>query len=259
MDLIFELHSTLTKGTKAENAQGRLRKDSDDIDVHGPIGDTQYITHVPPDENFVKSEIKKLIDFANDKEVEDFTHPVIKAILLHFWIGYLHPFTDGNGRLARSLFHWYLLRKGYRTMMYLPISTVIKKAPAQYAMAYIHTEQDNSDLTYFYDFHIKKIMQAIKDTEEYIERKKEERDQLEKKIGENIRLNDRQKIILRYLLSRENLGTSIDSHSRSNHISRLTARKDLKELEAHKLIFSKREGKYVRYYASDKLRDLNKS
>jgi len=56
----------------------------------------------------------KLIEFANDENITTgFIHPVIKAILLHFWIGYLHPFCDGNGRTARALFYWYLLKNDY--------------------------------------------------------------------------------------------------------------------------------------------------
>ncbi len=149
LDLMFTLHRKLTEETISKDQQGRLRKNSDEIVIQGFIGREEYISHIPPNEDFLNAEIQRLIEFANDKEDHKFMHPIIKAIFLHFWIGYLHPFTDGNGRLARALFYWYLLKKGYWTMMYLPISTVIKQSPIQYAMAYIYTEQDNFDLTYF--------------------------------------------------------------------------------------------------------------
>ena len=166
--LLFEMHRMLTQKTIENEQQGRYRKDADSIVVQGIIGTQEYTTHVPPDENFIKEEIKKVIEFANDEDGKEFLHPIIKAIFLHFWIGYLHPFVDGNGRLARTLFYWYLLKKKYWTFMYLPISLVIKRAPIQYSMAYIYSEQDSHDATYFFDFHIRKIMQALDDFNEYI-------------------------------------------------------------------------------------------
>jgi Fic family protein len=80
--------------------------------------------------------------------------------LLHFWIGYLHPFADGNGRMARVLFYWYLLRKSYWGFAYLSLSRIIKNSWGQYRDAYIYTEQDDNDLTYFIDYNIRKIQQA---------------------------------------------------------------------------------------------------
>lgn len=256
LDMIFELHRMLTDGTIPSDEQGRLRTDQDEIVVQGNIGNEKYITHVPPNENFLSEEIKRLIDYANDKESGGFTHPVIKAIFLHFWIGYLHPFTDGNGRIARALFYWYLLKKNYWAMMYLPISTVIKKAPVQYAMAYIYSEQNNNDVTYFYDFHIRKIIESLQNFTEYVEKKKKKDQQLDKVLDENIILNDRQRRLIHYLLSNDYANTSVSSHAEINNISRQTAASDLKKLEGMQFVLSRREGKYVRYYSTEKLKRI---
>ena len=103
-----------------------------------------------------------------------FVHPLIKAILLHFWLGYLHPFTDGNGRFARTIFYWYLLRHKYWAVSYLPVSRVIRNAPAQYRDAYVYSEQDDRDATYFVDYNLHKIMQAKREFEDYALRKQAE-------------------------------------------------------------------------------------
>ena len=257
LDLMFTLHRQLTEGTDIEKDQiGRLRVDSDDIVVQGDIGTEKYITHVPPNEAFLKQEMERLIAFANDKDSNQFIHPVVKAIFLHFWIGYLHPFADGNGRIARALFYWYLLKKGYQTIMYVPISIVIKSAPMQYAMAYIYSEQDNFDLTYFYDFHIKKIIQALEEFESYIDRKTKENHKLDDVLGIQISLNDRQKQLLHHLISDDKSSITVTSHSGIHNIARQTGAKDLKELENKGFIISKREGKFIKYYPSDKLQAL---
>ena len=253
LSLLFEIHRMLTRETVSKSGQNRLRKNKDKIVVQGQIGSTEYTSHVPPKESFVKNEIKRLIKYANDHTDQKFTHPIIKAVLLHFWIGYLHPFTDGNGRLARALFYWYLLRKGYWTFMFLPISTVIKKAPSQYALAYIYSEQDHLDVTYFYDFHLRKILQAIEEFQSYLKNKIKENKEIYKIISKKIGLNERQKQLVHYLVSDQNPSTTVTSHATVNNISRQTATKDLKGLALASLVVSKREGKYVRYYPSKTL------
>lgn len=256
LDLILSLHRQLTEGTDTPGSEiGRLRRDTDRIVVQGQIGSQEFVSHIPPREAFLKKEIKRLIAFANDADGEKYLHPVIKAIFLHFWMGYLHPFTDGNGRLARALFYWYLLRKGYWALIYIPISTVIKQSPLQYARAYIYSEQDDLDLTYFYDFHMKKILQAMNDFESYIEKRSRENRRIDDLVGPEIYLNERQKQVLQHLLANYHNGVTVTSHSGLHGITRQTAAKDLQELADRQYLVARKEGKFVRYYLSDKLKN----
>ncbi len=254
---LFELHSLLTQKTIAEEKQGRFRKDSDNIVVQGMLGSQEYITHIPPEEEFVQKEIKRMIEYANDENSDKFLHPIIKAIFLHFWVGYLHPFVDGNGRLARALFYWYLLRKKYWTFMYLPISLVIKRAPVQYAMAYIYSEQDGYDATYFFDFHIRKIIQALDDFNEYVSKKILENKEIDKIISKDVHLVDRQKYLIHHLVTENNAYVTVTSHATLNNISRQTAAKDIRQLENIGLVAGVREGKYIKYRATQKLLNLS--
>jgi len=253
LDLLFEIHRMLTQGTVKKSEQNRLRGDKDEITVQGRIGQFEYTSHIPPKQSFVEKEIERLIGYANDPIDQRFTHPITKAIFLHFWIGYLHPFTDGNGRLARALFYWYLLRKGYWTFMFLPISTAIKKASTQYALAYINSEQDNLDVTYFHDFHLRKILRSIEEFQSYLENKIKENKEVDEIISKKVVLNERQKQLIHYLISDQSPSTTVTSHATINSISRQTAAKDIKGLELAKLVFPKRDGKYIRYYPSDVL------
>ncbi|MBU4098116.1 Fic family protein, partial [Patescibacteria group bacterium] len=243
----------LTKDTVPVNEQHRFRKNVDEIVVRND----KTIAHVPPKEEFLNSEINRLINFANDKEEGMFTHPIIKAIFLHFWIGYLHPFTDGNGRLARALFYWYLLKKGYWTFMYLPISSIIKNSPVQYANAYIYSEQDGLDLTYFYDYHIRKIVQSLEEFKKYVNKVNLENKQIDITLGREIILNDRQKQLIHFLLSEAQEGyVTVTSHMSLNNIARRTAFSDLKQLEQKELLKSRKEGIFTKYYVSNKLKEL---
>jgi len=247
LDLLFSLHRILTDKDHdvPESERGRLRRDSDRIVVQKR--GTNTIVHIPPGAEFLKSQLDNLIAFANDELKTEFIHPIIKATLLHFWIGYLHPFTEGNGRMARTIFYWYLLRKNYWAMMYLPISTVIKKSPAQYIRAYVYSEQDDRDVTYFIEYQLKKIILALNEFHIYIQRKLKVNQTIDEKFGNKVAgLNDRQKHTLNYLLE-ENAYTTAEMHLSIFGVTRLTAYKDLKKLEELQLIKSTKVGREKRY------------
>lgn len=255
LQTLFELHGILTIGTINDEEIGRFRTDKDNVVVANDKDDMVY--HVPPKEKFVKKEIKELIKFANDETETQFVHPVTKAILIHFWLGYLHPFTDGNGRLARALFYWYLSKKNYWAFAYLPISKVIKNSPTQYGMAYVLAEQDDCDLTYFIDYNIDKMQSAMKDFEAYVEKKRRENLEISKISKSKYDLNDRQLQLLQYLNGNKYGKTSVSVYKNINNLkSRVTATSDLKKLKGQGFLYSKKKGKEVLYFATDKIDEL---
>jgi len=228
---------------------GSFRKDSDDIVVHYD----QKIAHIPPKEAFVQKELQRLVKYANDTE---FVHPIIKAIELHFWIGYLHPFPDGNGRLARAIFYWYLFKNGYWAMAYLPISTLLKRSPHDYTYSYIYAEQDELDFTYFFDYNVKKISESITQFKNHIEKKTQENTENLNKIKQNYpNLNNRQVHALHYLLRDKNSTTSAQSYRIMNAITLRTAYSDLKQLKNLGLVETSNEGRKVIYKASSSLKN----
>jgi len=256
LDLILELHALITKDTlDSQNEKPRIRKDKEPIFVtDNSTGITYYEA---PDSKFVEKELEKLIKFANDNLENDyFIHPVIKAIMIHFWIGYLHPFTDGNGRLARLLFYWYLVKKGYWAFVYLPISKVIKKSPRQYAMAYIYSEQDGNDLTYFLDYNIRKIKLAVKDFLDYLEKQASGNFKMKKKCDEKYKLNMRQIQLLQYLHGDLAEKTTLATHMNINQVSKMTARNDLKDLVFKGFLVSNKRGRNVNYTGTKKITEL---
>ena len=123
-----------------------------------------------------------MCDFVNKTDVEPFIHPILKAIILHFWLAYEHPFIDGNGRVARSLFYWFLLRQGYWIFEFISISEMILKAPMQYAKAFLYTETDENDLTYFILHQVDVIEKALQSLQSYIEEKNKNAEQIEKLV-----------------------------------------------------------------------------
>lgn len=256
MDSLLELHSMITADTlDSQGEKPRLRKKGEPICVSDKI--TGEVYHEAPDMDFVNSELKNLIAFCNDNfSPQNFIHPVVKAIMIHFWMGYLHPFTDGNGRLARLLFYWYLIKNGYWAFAYLPISKIIKKAPNQYIMAYVYVEQDDNDLTYFIDYNFKKIKLALQDFTIYLKEQSDNNFQMKKKSEEKYGLNMRQVQLLQYLHGDSDERTSLVAHMNINGISRGTANNDLKDLKKKGFLVPKRQGKFVYFYATEKVKEL---
>ena len=159
--ILLDLHRILTEGTFDDpDAAGRFRLPSDRVFVTDPRDGA--ILHEPPDASALGERMERLFAFANTTGDEPFVHPVVKAILLHFMIGYEHPFVDGNGRTARALFYWAMARFGYWMTEFLSISTIIRKAPVQYARAYVLSETDDNDVTYFLDYHLRVILRSIR-------------------------------------------------------------------------------------------------
>ncbi|QQR83578.1 Fic family protein [Candidatus Peregrinibacteria bacterium] len=258
MDLLLELHNMITKNTyDADGKSPILRGENDTVYVSDKS--TGAVYHEGPPAPFVKRELNKLIQFANNEiENERFIHPIIKAIMLHFWVGYLHPFTDGNGRLARLIFYWYLIKEGYWAFTYLPISKVIKRSKKQYTMAYVYSEQDGRDLTYFIDYNIRKIQLAVQEFKNYAAKIGDENMSMKKRGEIEFDLNQRQIHLLQYFNGNPDERTSLKTHMNVNQVSKITALNDLKGLVAKGFLKRIKRGRSVYYYADDKISILFK-
>lgn len=256
-ELILELHRILTEDTldDPEDA-GRLRK-SDEVQVVDRRDQT--VLHTPPAHAELPERLARLCDFANaDESSLPFVHPVLRAALLHFMIGYLHPFADGNGRTARALFYWSMARSGYWLMEYTSISHILREAPARYMRAYLYTETDNNDTTYFLLHQLSTIRQAIAALHEYVARKTSEQKETERILAGSpklrTRFNHRQVALLTHALKQPGEGYRVDAHQRSHNVVYQTARTDLLDLESLGLLERQKQGNAYVFFAPDDLR-----
>lgn len=255
---ILELHRIVTEDTLDDpGAAGRVRNKDESISVMDSTHTTKL--HEPPPADTLPTRLKRLCDFANqDEETQPFIHPVIRAILVHFMLGYDHPFVDGNGRTARALFYWSMARSGFWLMEYLTISRFIKQAPAHYARAYLYSETDDNDATYFILHQLKVIEMAIEGLHEYLARKmgaQRKADQLLRhapQLANN--LNHRQVALLSHALYHAGHGYTVESHKRSHQITTQTSRTDLVRLAELGLLDQQKRGRAFVFFAPH---DLN--
>jgi Fic family protein len=223
---ILEIHQLISNNTLVDrNDEGKYRS-SDDVYVINYSN--SELVHTPPKFDELPTLINELCDFFN-QDGKDFIHPIVKGCVIHFMIGWIHPFTDGNGRTARAIFYWYMLKNNYWLIEFLSISRIIKDSKSQYEKAYEYSEIDDNDLSYFITYHIKTMEKAFVALKEYITRKQNEVIQAAKFI-KIPGVNNRMAQILKIM--NEDSDRVLNSKIIENrfNISNFTARKDLKTL-----------------------------
>ena len=169
-ELLLEIHRKISEKTLDNPEDVGNFRTTNDIVVSNKL--TGEVAHYPPDCDEIELIIEQLCDFANNDKT--FVHPIIKAIIIHFMISFLHPFVDGNGRTARSLFYWYMLKKGYWLTEFLSISRIIYSTKSKYEKVFLYTEQDDYNLGYFINYNLVVLNKAYKELKAYLDRKSKE-------------------------------------------------------------------------------------
>lgn len=223
---LFEIHKLVTENTLEEENCGVFRNTNEVLVMNQITGE---IVHTPPSFKKLEELMQSFCDFFNNNPKEEFIHPIVKASILHFLIGYIHPFVDGNGRTARALFYWYLLKNGYWLTEYLSISRVILKTKTQYEKAYIYSEIDEMNVSYFIHYQVKVLTQAFEDLKDYLSEKKKEENKLNKYLKVS-NINERQAQILYWIEDDANRYFSVKEIENIFSVTNQTARTDIEEL-----------------------------
>ena len=240
-DLVFQIHREISEGAlDVADGAGRFRRANESINVSDLEG---TVFHTPPPAEELPARLRAMCDFANATTQDTFVHPVIRGIILHFWLAYDHPFVDGNGRTARALFYWQMLRSGYWLFEFVSISQFLRKAPAQYGKAFLHTETDENDLTYFLIHQAEIIRRALKELHDYVARKSTETRACLDALRKHPELNHRQQAIVAHALRHPGFAYSIAGHGARHAVTYATTRSDLLNLAKLKLLEQRKVGR----------------
>lgn len=222
------IHKLMTENT-LENAQdaGRFRTKEDNVVVEEEL--THEVVHTPPPAEDLPDFVRDLCVFFNTNDDRKFIHPIIKGIIVHFMVAYMHPFVDGNGRTARTLFYWYMLKEKYWLTEYMSISRIIAESKRSYEKSFLYTECDDKDLGYFVTYNLRALQLSFEQLKQYIERK-----QNEKKAANAFimigGINERQAQIIHYFQTNPDAVVTVKEMQDRFIITQMTARRDLTEL-----------------------------
>ena len=109
--------------------------------------------------------MKALIDFINR---EDGINDLVKAAVIHFYFACVHPYFNGNGRMARLLHLWFLIQRGYQSALFIPFSSRIEKSRRAYYNAFTQIEQNQrlsgkTDITPFIIYFNENVYSKMQD------------------------------------------------------------------------------------------------
>ena len=226
-ELLLTIHRLMTEKTldNPEDA-GRFRTNDKVVVADMVEGD---IIYTPPSFQEIPEFVESLCNFFNNDNPRTFIHPIIRGIIVHFMLAFMHPFVDGNGRTARDLFYWYMLKEGYKLTEYMSISRVIAKSKANYEKAFRYVENDGNDMGYFVAYNLGALEKSFQQLRDYIQRK-----QREKRAASSFmmagNINQRQALILQRLKEEPDTIFTVKDVQEQFSVSSMTARKDLADL-----------------------------
>lgn len=223
-ELLLQIHQLMTEHTMQDPQEAGCFRSNNDVVVENGI--THETVHIPPTYEEIPNFVEDLCRFFNEQDAPQFIHPIIRGIIIHFMVAYVHPFADGNGRTARALFYWYMLKQGYWLTEYLSISRVIAKSKKSYEKAFLYTEADGMEMGYFVAYNMRVLQQSFKQLQDYIKRKQEEKRAANSflRIGN---INARQAQIIKMFADDSNLVVTIADLQAKFWVSPTTAKADV--------------------------------
>ena len=226
-ELLLTIHRLMTEKTldNSEDA-GRFRTNDKVVVADMVEGD---IIYTPPSFQEIPEFVESLCDFFNNDNPRTFIHPIIRGIIVHFMLAFMHPFVDGNGRTARALFYWYMLKEGYKLTEYMSISRVIAKSKSNYEKSFRYVENDGNDMGYFVAYNLEALEISFQQLRDYIQRKQREKSAASSfMMAGNI--NQRQALVLQRLKEEPETIFTVKDVQEQFSVSSMTARKDLSDL-----------------------------
>jgi Fic family protein len=162
--------------------------------VSGAMG-KEKVHFQAPDATQIETEMDLFLEwFNNEKKLE----PVLKAAIAHFWFVTVHPFEDGNGRIARALTDLLLARADESSQRFYSMSAQIRVERKEYYLVLEKSQKGNLDITPWLDWFFNCLLNSLNQTNHILARV------LNKHFfwleNNNVQLNERQKVMLNKLL-----------------------------------------------------------
>lgn len=196
------------------------------------------VVYTPPRAEVVPEMMRALVKFIRESEL----HPLLKACIAHFYLVYVHPFGDGNGRTARALSYMMLLQVGYDFFRYVSVSGVVAEERGRYYRAMRSVEESDGDMTYFIDAYSAMLARTVQKMEDHLKYHVLAGQKL-KALEAGGSLNERQLNGARWLLESANTGVTAEAWRKKYEVVTETARRDLLALCAAGVLAREKDGR----------------
>src|SRR5260221_1732312 len=159
---------------------------------------TGEVSFRPPMPVAVVYQMEDLIAFINSPESKDI-HPILKSGSVHYEFVRIHPFVDGNGRVARALSTLILFQEGYDIRKFFSLEEYFDSNAGEYYAALQSVEKNDGDLTEWLSYFTQGLSIELGKVREKVEHVSKDNRLREKLGGKPLMLSDRQLKIVEYI------------------------------------------------------------
>lgn len=193
-EIIKKLHKITVNKILPEDKTGEYRV----TQVVIKNNQTGQVSFRPPEAILVSGEIKDLIAFINNPQQQDI-HSVLKSGIVHYELVRIHPFVDGNGRVARALSTLILFQEGYDIRKFFSLEEYFDKNAQEYYSALQSVEKAGGDLTMWLEYFTQGLAIELSRIKEKVEKISVDGKLRQKLGGKPLLLTDRQLKIIEYI------------------------------------------------------------
>lgn len=147
---IFTLYNILSKDCLSDDEKLRANEyyRHDAVNI---IGDNERIVDTGVNYKYIEKGMNDLIEYINTPKTKK--EQVFAPHIIHYYMIYLHPYFDFNGRMARVLSHWYSIRyTPYLSLLFISEAINNKNNKHRYYNAITYSRQSNNDITFFIEY-----------------------------------------------------------------------------------------------------------
>jgi Fic family protein len=223
---LFEWHSALFPNGRSglyKIEVGHYRTGEMKV-VSGAFG-KEKIHYEAPSPLVVQNEMDHFINWFNGDKLID---PVLKSAIAHFWFIIIHPFDDGNGRIARGISDLLLSRADATSNRYYSMSSQILVERKQYYEILQKTQHSSGDITEWLSWFLNCLKNALLETEKTLQKLLRKTEFW--KINDHVPLNERQRLVLNKLLNGFEGKLQSSKWAKLAKCSADTALRDIKDL-----------------------------
>ncbi len=193
-EIIKKLHKITINKILPEEKCGEYRK----TQVVVKNNQTLEVSFRPPQAKAISPQIRDLIVFINSSLDQDI-HPVLKSGIVHYELVRIHPFLDGNGRVARALSTLILFLEGYDIRKFFSLEEYFDSQATNYYRALQSVEKSGGDLTFWLEYFTEGLAIELSKIKEKVEKISVDGKLREKLGGKPLLLTDRQLKIVEYI------------------------------------------------------------
>jgi Fic family protein len=204
--------------------------------ISGPMG-RERVHYTAPEASLLSDEMNQFLTWFN---AADNLEPVIKSAVAHLWFVTIHPFDDGNGRIARAIGDCQLARADRTNQRFYSMSSQIMKSKKEYYNILESSQKGNLDISQWLVWYMERLIEALEITNETLSKIFAKAKFWE--LHKSTKLNDRQ-ILMINKLQGDFVGKLFSSKwAKMTKVHRDTALKDIQDLVEKGILLDSGEG-----------------